>query len=177
MSKKVLITIGLVFALSVVIFIVTKSYYNSQIEAEDIEKANYEQYKNNIKQLKHDEKLNRAVISKSKENPNILADEAKETSNNLLKKLIKYQNFSDKDKENAYENGLDNITTSELYEDENLKDITIPEKYDLFIGTSRGSNIQVLVKAEDKEKDYITLSYNTSEKKITSVNKHEVRES
>ncbi|MCE5131867.1 hypothetical protein KJB62_10740 [Staphylococcus saprophyticus] len=177
MNKKVLITICLIFVLSVVIFISTKSFYNSQNEALDIEKSNYEQYKTNIKQLKDEEKLNRAVISKSKDNPNILGEEAKDTSKKLLDKLIKYQNYSDDKKTNAYKNSLDNVATSDLYEDGELKNIIVPEKYEMFIGTSRGSNIEVLVKSKENEKDYITLEYDSAEQKISSIKKHETRES
>lgn len=176
MYKKLFYSILAFFVLCLVLFIASKSYINGKNEALNVEKSNYLHSKSNIKSLKKEELLNRNLINKTQKDPNILGVEAKATSKEFLDKLSKFQNQADSDKEKNFKNIFKHLTTSNVYEDDEVFNIEVPEKFELFIGTSRGSNIEVLAKNKDKQNQYLILSYNTADKKITSIKQQETRE-
>src|SRR5699024_9667179 len=163
------------FGLSLVIFIASKSFVNGKTEALDVEKTNYQNLKESIKTLKEEEMKNRNLINKTKKDTNILGIEAKKNSEEFLNKLNKFQNQADEDKQENYPKIFKHLATSNVYKDEELYNIEVPEKYELYIGTSSASNIEVLVKNKEKNKYYITLTYNTFNKKITSIEQQETR--
>lgn len=175
MNKKIFFFICIFFGLSLVIFIVSKSFVNGKTEALDVEKTNYQNLKGSIKTLKEEEMMNRNLINKTQKDPNILGVEAKKNSEEFLNKLNKFQNQADEDKQENYPKIFKHLATSNVYKDEELYNVEVPEKYELYIGTSRASNIEVLVKNKEKGNYYLILSYNTANKKITSIEQQETR--
>lgn len=169
MKKRTITIIGLCFAASIILFLVTNGYKESkERKVEDLKYSNAI-LKNNISSSQEENNDNAILIDKIERDPNILASEARKKALSFVDVLKKSSGKSDSDKSNDYDKKLKGIATDSVINSNNLSSVVIPEKFDVDVSTERGGSIEVLISSDDR---YLIIQYDSYSELIDGVKEY-----
>lgn len=177
MSKKLISLLIFVFIFSILLIFLSTSYKNHKVDSLNIAKNNMNNNHTSIKTLTQDEIDNRGFLNELKSNPDGIAQNGKDRVDKFIKEIKKAQDKKDEQKASYYQQHLDNYATKTVIQSNELKRMTIPKKYDLYINTSRGHYMQFMVKdtTTKKPSKYLTINYNNTTHQIENISEYEVR--
>lgn len=177
MSKKLLVFIIFCFIISIALTFTSISYKNNKVDVLNAAKSNNENNHIAIKTLNQEQIDKRGLLNKIEENPDDIAEDAKSKVDKFISKLKEANALKDDKQDAYYKQHFKNYTTDEVMNSEEVKEMTIPDKYDVYINTSRGHYIQFLVKDKNKKKPkkYIVINYNNSTDNVEGIIEYDVR--
>ncbi|OOV39574.1 hypothetical protein BS756_00895 [Staphylococcus sp. MB371] len=173
MTKKLLVLLSILLAISIVVFMIAYSYYKQELSSAKSNESSYKVTIDNIKNAKNTEKSNRVLINKVDTDPNKLANEANEKALKVIDVLKQSSEKSDEEKQKIYQVKLENDITDEMMKNPDLASIVVPDKYDVQVATSRGHSIEVLLTSNTSR--YLKLNYNTATNKIDHITEYSVQ--
>lgn len=177
MSKKLLLFISISFIISIILVFLSFSFKNNKVESLNVAKSNEKSNHLAIKSLSDEELDNRGLLNKIEKNPDDVASKANDRVEKFVSELKEGNSMNDKQQETFYKQHLEQYTTKEVIQNEELKNIKIPKDYEMYINTSRGHYIQFLIQDDTKKKPskYLTIAYNNSTNNIEKVTEYDVR--
>lgn len=177
MSRKSMIALILLTIVSLIIF--TLCYSHKQNKKEDAQAQQSELINNKaqIKTMEKEQSDNTSLINKIESNPNKIATDAEAKVKKFVDRLQKVQKKTDQEKQKVYDQQLKSLTTKTLRQNDNLKDIYIPKKYESFVSTSRGHAVYILIKDKEHKhpNSYYNIKFNNATNKVESINEYQVR--
>ncbi|PTH39447.1 hypothetical protein [Staphylococcus capitis] len=177
MSKKIILFIVPIFILSIVLAFLSTSYKNNKIDTLANAKSNRTSNYYALKDLNQEELDNSGLLYKIKSSPDDVAKDADTRVRDFVDVLIESKDMKADKKDAYFDSHLKNYTTENIITNEEIKDMTLPKHYDVYINTSRGHYIQFMVKDADnnKPKKYFTIDYNNSTNKVEGIKEYDVR--
>lgn len=177
MSKKLILFIVPIFIISIVLAFLSTSYKNNKVDNLANAKSNRTSNYYAIKDLNQEELNNSGLLHKIKNNPDDIAKDADTRVRKFVDVLVDSKDIKANKKDVYFENHLKNYATENIITNEEIKDMTLPKNYDVYINTSRGHYIQFMVKDADKNKPkkLFTINYNNSTKQIEGIKEYDVR--
>jgi phosphorylcholine metabolism protein LicD len=178
MSKKLVIFIFLGLIVSIALAFFSNSYKNNKVDALSVAKSNNENDHVAIKNLSKQQLDNSGLLNKIEKDPEGIAQRAKERVQKFVDEVKEGNTLKD-NKQDAYykQHFKKNYATEDIIQNEEVKQMTIPDKYDVYINTSRGHYMQFMVKDATKKepKRYFTVNYNNSTNKVEGIKEFDVR--
>ncbi|HEA3944444.1 hypothetical protein QI425_12965 [Staphylococcus aureus] len=176
MLKKTMFPLMLLFIFSMVIFFLSLSYKENKINILDNAKIDYKNNQLAITSLKEQQIDNEGFLNELKNHPDEIVKNSKKRVEHFVKVLKEGQDKNTDEKTSYFQTHLNNHATKTIIQNDELKNITIPKNYDLFINTSRGHYIQFMLKDRSKEDSttYYTITYNNSTHKVENIIEYHV---